>query len=165
VWNASMTMPPSETRAFANRVRLNLDAIDAVASVAPSKAHQVTQLVLTLIGLIVLPRESHYLEAAGDATLPALAAQGWPTWAIAQDLSRRPDGASDTLGDLLWHLRSTITAGQIRMTSGDRPFAEVSVYFDQQVAGGDIVTWSASIPAPDLRVFCVKLAGLIAPEG
>jgi hypothetical protein len=34
------------------------------------------------------------------------------------------------------------------MTAGDRPFAEVSVYFDQQVAGGDIVTWSASIPRP-----------------
>ena len=76
-------MPPTETRAFAHRVRLNLDAIDAVASVAPARAHQVTQLVLTLIGLIVLPRESHYLEAAGDATLPALAAQGWPTWTIA----------------------------------------------------------------------------------
>jgi hypothetical protein len=65
------------------------DAIDAVASVAPAKAHQVTQLVLTLIGLIVLPRESHYLEAAGDAALPALAA-GWPTWTIVEDLSRRP---------------------------------------------------------------------------
>jgi len=160
-----MTMAPTETRTFAHRVRLNLDAIDAVASVAPAKAHRVTQLVLTLIGLIVLPRESHYIEAAGDATLPALAAQGWPTWTIAQDLSRRPDGAADTLGDLLWHLRSTITAGQIRMTAGDRPFSEVSVYFDQQVAGGEIVTWSASISAPDLRVFCVKLAGLIAREG
>jgi len=139
-------------------------AIDAVASVAPAKAHQITQLVLTLIGLIVLPRESHYLEAAGDATLPSLAAQGWPTWAIAQDLSRRPEGASDTLGDLLWHLRSTISAGKIGLTAGDRPFAEVSVYFEQQVAGGDIVTWSASIPAPDLRVFCVKLSELIARE-
>jgi hypothetical protein len=155
-------MPPTETRAFAHRVRLNLDAIDAVVSVAPSKAHQVTQLVLTLIGLVVLPRESHYLDAVGDATMPTLATQGWPTWTIAQDLSRRPEGAPDTLGDLLWHLRSTITAGQIRMTAGDRPFADVSVYFDQQVAGGDIVTWSASISAPDLRVFCVKLAGLIA---
>ena len=108
--------PPTETRAFAKRVRVNLDAIDAVASVAPAKAHQVTQLVLSLIGLIVLPRANHYLEAAGDATLPSLAAQGWPSWTIVEDLSRRPDGASDTLGDLLWHLRSTIASGQIRMT-------------------------------------------------
>jgi hypothetical protein len=157
-------MPPTETRAFANRVRLNLDAIDAVVSVAPAKAHQVTQLVLTLIGLIVLPRESHYLEAAGDRTMADLAAQGWPTWTIAHDLSRRPGASADTLGDLLWHLRSPISSGQIRMTAGDRPFAEVSIYFDQQVAGGEIVTWSASIAAPDLRVFCIKLAGLIARE-
>jgi hypothetical protein len=157
-------MPPTETRAFAHRVRLNLEAIDAVVSVAPAKAHQVTQVVLTLIGLIVLPREAHYLEAAGDKTLPVLAAEGWPVWTIVQDASRRPGGAADTLGDLLWHLRSTIAAGQIRMTAGDRPFAEVSVYFDQQVAGGEIVTWSASITARDLRVFCIKLAGLIARE-
>ena len=157
-------MPPTETRAFAHRVRLNLDAIDAVVSVAPTKAHQVTQLVLTLIGLLVLPRESHYLAAAGHQTLPDLAADGWPTWTIAHDSSRRPDGAPDTLGDLLWHLRSTITSGQIRMTAGERPFAEVSIYFDQQVAGGGIATWSASISAPDLRVFCVKLAGLITRE-
>ncbi|MEO5822561.1 MAG: hypothetical protein ABIT71_18785 [Vicinamibacteraceae bacterium] len=155
-------MPPTETRAFAHRVRLNLDAIDAVVSVAPAKAHQVTQLVLTLIGLIVLPRESHYLAAAGHQTLPALCAEGWPAWIIAHDSSRRPDGAPDTLGDLLWHLKSTITSGQIRMTAGDPPFKDVAVYFDQQVAGGGIATWSASIPAPDLRVFCVKLAGLIA---
>jgi hypothetical protein len=157
-------MPPTETRAFAHRVRRNLDAIDAVVSVAPAKAHQVTQLVLTLIGLIVLPRESHYLEAAGNQTLPELAAAGWPTWTIAHDSSRRPDGAADTFGDLLWHLRSTISSGQIRMTAGDRPFAEVSIYFDQQVAGGGIATWSASIAAPDLRNFCVRLAGLIARE-
>jgi hypothetical protein len=155
-------MPPTETRAFANRVRLNLDAIDAVVSVAPAKAHQVTQVVLTLIGLVVLPRESHYMEAVGDGNLTGLAAQGWPTWTIAHDLSRRPEGASDTLADLLWHLRSTIASGQIRMTAGDRPFADVSIYFDQQVAGGEIVTWSASISAPDLRTFCIKLAGLIA---
>ena len=155
-------MPPTETRAFAKRVRLNLDAIDAVVSVAPAKAHQVTQVVLTLIGLVVLPRESHYMEAVGDGNLNTLAAQGWPTWTIAHDLSRRPEGASDTLADLLWHLRSTIASGQIRMTAGDKPFADVSIYFDQQVAGGEIVTWSASISAPDLRTFCIKLAGLIA---
>jgi len=155
-------MPPTETRAFAKRVRLNLDAIDAVVSVAPAKAHQVTQVVLTLIGLVVLPRESHYMEAVGDGNLNMLAAQGWPTWTIAHDLSRRPEGASDTLADLLWHLRSTIASGQIRMTAGDKPFADVSIYFDQQVAGGEIVTWSASISAPDLRTFCIKLAGLIA---
>ena len=155
-------MPPTETRAFANRVRLNLDAIDAVVSVAPTKAHQVTQVVLTLIGLVVLPRESHYMEALGDSNLNTLATQGWPTWTIANDLSRRPEGAADTLADLLWHLRSTITSGQIRMTAGDKPFAEVSIYFDQQVAGGEIITWSASISAPDLRTFCIKLAGLIA---
>ena len=143
-------------------MRLNLEAIDAVVSVAPTKAHQVTQVVLTLIGLVVLPRESHYMEAVGDGNLNTLATQGWPAWTIAHDLSRRPEGAFDTLADLLWHLRSTIASGQIRTTSGDKPFAEVSIYFDQHVAGGEIVTWSASISAPDLRTFCLKLAGLIA---
>ena len=157
-------MPPAETRAFAHRVRLNLEAVEAVVTVAPAKAHRVTQLVLTLLGLIVLPKASRYLDAAGPATLSELATQGWPTWSITQDSSRRPDGAADTLGDLLWHLRSTITAGQIRLTAGDRPFEDVAIYFDQQVAGGGISTWSASIPAPDLRVFCLKLAELIASE-
>jgi hypothetical protein len=152
--------PPTETRAFVRRVRLNLDAVDAVVSVAPAKAHQLTQLVLTLIGLLVLPRESHYLEAAGHRTLPELAADGWPLWTIAQDLSRRPERTADTLADLLWHLRSAIASGRIRTTAGDRPFAEVMVYFDQQVAG-DIATWSASIAAPDLRTFCLKLIALI----
>jgi hypothetical protein len=120
--------------------------------------------VLTLLGLIVLPKASRYLDAAGNTTLSELAAQGWPSWTISHDSSRRPDGAADTLGDLLWHLRSTVTSGQIRLTAGDRPFEEVSIYFDQQVAAGGISTWSASIPAPDLRVFCLKLADLIAHE-
>jgi hypothetical protein len=157
-------MPPSETRAFAQRIRLNLDAIDAVVSVAPARAHKVTQLVLTLVGLIVLPNQNHYLEVAGSETLPDLAEKGWPTWTISHDSSRRPGFSPDTLADLLWHLRSVVTNGRIRMTSGDRPFEEVSVYFDQQVSGGDVATWSASITAPDLRTFCVKLAGLIDRE-
>jgi hypothetical protein len=157
-------MPPTETRAFARRVRLNLEAVDAVASVAPAKAHQLTQLVMSLVGLVTLPRESHYLDAAGDRTLPDLAADGWPVWTIKEDLSRRPERTADTLGDLLWHLRSTIASGQIGMTAGDRPLAEVVVYFQQQVAGGDIATWSASIGAPDLRTFCLKLIELIARE-
>jgi hypothetical protein len=154
-------MAPTETRAFAHRVRLNLDAVDAVASVAPAKAHRLTQLVLSLVGLVTLPRESHYLLAAGDRSLQDLAAEGWPAWTIAHDSSRRPERTADTLADLLWHLRSTIASGQIRMTAGDKPIAEVVVYFDQQVAGGDIATWSASIPAPDLRTFCLKLIELI----
>ena len=158
---ASVTTPPTETRTFAHRVRLNLDAIDAVVSVAPAKAHQVTQVVLTLIGLVVLPRESHYMEAVGDGNMSTLAAQGWPTWTIAHDLSRRPEGAADTLGDLLWHLKSVIEAGRIRTTAGDVPFKDVTVFFDQQVAGGGIDTWSASISAPDLRTFCVRLAELV----
>jgi hypothetical protein len=153
-------MPPTETRSFARRVRLNLDAVDAVASVAPAKAHQLTQLVLSLVALVTLPRESHYLMVAGDRTLQDLAADGWPVWTIAHDASRRPERTADTLGDLLWHLRSTIASGQIRMTAGDRPLAEVTVYFDQQVAG-DIKTWSASIAALDLRTFCLKLIELI----
>jgi hypothetical protein len=158
-------MAPTETRAFANRVRLNLDAIDAVASVAPAKAHQVTQLVITLVGLVALPRESHYLEAAGDRTLNDLASEGWPLWTIEEDFSRRPERAHDTLADLLWHLRSTLTSGQIRTTAGNKPFADVVVYFDQQVAGRDVATWSASISAPDLRTFCLKLIGLLDQKG
>ena len=58
----SVTTPPTETRTFAHRVRLNLDAVDAVSAVAPAKAHQITQLVLSFVGLIVLPRETHYLR-------------------------------------------------------------------------------------------------------
>jgi hypothetical protein len=155
-----VTTPPTETRSFAHRVRLNLDAVDAVASVAPAKAHPVTQLVLSLVGLIVLPSESHYLHIAGHERLADLAARGWPTWTIVHDLSRRPGASSDTLGDLLWHLRSVITSGRIRTTAADAPFKDVTVFFDQQVAGG-IDTWSASISAPDLRTFCLKLGELV----
>src|SRR4029453_9542105 len=89
----SVTMPPTETRTFAHRVRLNLDAVDAVASVAPAKAHLVTLLVLSLVGMIVLPRESHSRHIAGLERLADLAARGWPAWTIVNDLSRRP-GAS-----------------------------------------------------------------------
>lgn len=158
---ASVTTPPTETRTFAHRVRLNLDAVDAVAAVAPAKAHQITQLVLSLVGLIVLPRETHYLHIAGHERVADLAKRGWPSWTIVNDLSRRPGASADTLGDLLWHLKSVIEAGRIRTTSGDVPFKDVTVFFDQQVAGGDIATWSASISAPDLRTFCVKLAELV----
>ena len=102
--------PPSPS--LSDRVCLDLDTIDAVSSV-DFKAHRVTRLCSPLVRLIVCRaratvrgRRRRHAVGAGRA--------GVADVDVRQDLVRRPDGASDTLADLLWRLRSTITTGQIR---------------------------------------------------
>ena len=120
-------MPPTETRAFANRVRLNLDAIDAVAPWPLQGASGHSTRAHADWSHRAAAREP-LLEAAGDATLPALAAQKGGRPGRSRRICRGVPTAPLT--------RSAISSGTSVRPSppvnphdrGDRPLSEVSVY-------------------------------------
>ena len=139
---------------FAHRTRKNLEHIETAFS-AGSDVHVITQLVNSLLGLIVFPLEKHFVDSIKTKELVDLQAQGWPEWKIMY-------GKSNTLGDLITNLRHSVAHGNIQFSSDSRNIDEV--YIEAETYKPKEYTelkWSARILAKDLHTFCIRFFNLI----
>lgn len=66
----------NEALEFARRTRLNLEFIEHAAAGDPTKVHVVTQLTLSLLGLVVFPKEKLLLDHTTTKTLASLTNEG-----------------------------------------------------------------------------------------
>ena len=116
-----------------------------------SPVHVVTQLVNSLLGLVILPREQ-YLEVQYESTKwRELAAEGWPEWNITK-------GKADTLGQLIWHVRNAAAHGRIAFSSDSRYLHEVMITVEDSRDKGKSIYWRAEIKGDDLYEFCLRFA-------
>ena len=116
-----------------------------------SQIHVVTQLVNSLLGLVILPREQ-YLEVRNEATkLGSLVSQGWPKWNITK-------GKANTLGQLSRRVRNASAHGRITFSSDSRYLHEVLITVQDSADKGKTINWSAEIRGDDLYDFCLKFA-------
>jgi len=115
----------NEALEFARRARQNLEFIEQAAAARPAdgSVHVITQLTLSLLGMVVFPKEKLLLDSIEAKTLAGLAKDGWPTWLITRDQPRKPEDTTDTLGKLLRHVRNAVAHGRITFTS-DSPRPE-----------------------------------------
>jgi hypothetical protein len=141
----------NETEGFAKRTRRNLDFILA-AHRQHEDVHVVTQVVLSLLGLVVFPFERIIKSSNYRWFLADLEAQGWPHWTYL-DGSEPPTD----LATLMTHLRHATAHSNVSFSSDSRYLAEVTITFmnrlPKRLGGG---TWSACIRGDDLLVFCQR---------
>ena len=138
---------------IARRTERNLEYIKAEFDRAGenSQVHVITQLVNSLLGLVILPREQ-YLEVQNEATkLGSLVSQGWPKWNITK-------GKADTLGQLAKHVRNAAAHGRITFSSDSRYLHEVMIRVEDSADYGKSIYWRAEIRGDDLYDFCVRFA-------
>lgn len=136
---------------FARRARTNLRFIEqAVASNPAAGAHVVTQLALSLLGMVVFPQEKLLVDKIQEVPLASLATEGWPTWNITLKDPTRP---THTLGDLTWHLRNAVAHGLISFTSDSPKMDEVVFIVKDRKKRGSEPYWCAEIRAAELRTF------------
>jgi len=142
------------TVGFAERTRKNLLAIEA-AREAGEDVHVVTQLINSLLGLVVFPWERGFREHTEHLELEALDAEGWPRW----DVER---GECHTLGRLLRLLRNGAAHSHIEFSSDSRRLDDVVIKIwnvpPKSAPDPDFV---ASIRADHLRDFCLKFTDLV----
>jgi hypothetical protein len=149
----------NEALEFARRARHNLEFIEGAAARDPdADVHVVTQLALTLLGVIVFPKEKLFLGEVERRELASLAAAGWPDWTINRDDPTRP---TVTLGNLLTHLRNAVAHGRISFTSDSRRMDEVGIIVEDKKPRDLEPYWAAEIRAPELRTFCERLLAFI----
>ena len=107
------------------RTMTNLDFVKEVFDRSPDKetapVHIVTQIVNSLLGLLILPYEKQWALYKDEAKLEELYAAGWPEWNL---LLPKP-GEPETLGKLAWHLRNAAAHGDYSFSSDSRDPLEV----------------------------------------
>lgn len=141
------------TEGFAKRVCKNLDFI-IQARDQGADVHEVTQLVISLLGLIVFPWEAHALKELEAINLAKLHGEGWPDWDIQLDRA----GDTKTLGKLIWHLRNAASHRRIQFSSDNRELSQVTIQFEDAPNPDVPANWRANISASQLKDFCHRFA-------
>jgi hypothetical protein len=112
--------------------------------------HPVTQLVLSLLGVIVFQHADHTIQNnpnASDAKLSSLDSQ-WTT-----------SPPCDTVGQLVEHLRHAVAHGHVKFSSASHNYHDVSIYFSNNPKSP--TKWTGSIRADSLQKFCYQLMKLL----
>lgn len=148
------SLPPAdipgrgETGGFAERTRRNLDFIVKAHDQQHADVHVVTQVVLSLLGIVVFPFERLAARWQYNPSMTELEAAGWPRWRYA-DGSRPPR----TLWNLVGHLRHATAHSNIAFSSNSRLLHEVVITFTNNPPHGKW-KWEASIRGDELLTFC-----------
>jgi hypothetical protein len=137
------------TKGFAQRVRKNLDFIIKKHNEGED-VHIVSQLVTSLLGIIVFPWEAGALHRLEHIPLSELEENGWPKWNILLD----EKGDTLTLGKLIRHLRNAASHRRLRFLSEDRELQKVDIEFEDAINKSLSPNWRARINAADLKLFC-----------
>jgi hypothetical protein len=171
---------------FAENTSRNLEFVSRSWEEGSKEVHLVTQIVISVLGLIVFPWEWAYrakvvteptepdlLARAGLPGIPVSASfeddisdpkeqllthlygEGWPRWTVFL-------GSTDTLGELVYHLRNAVSHRRIHFSSDSRNPAEVVIQFWDYQQGATDPYWSASITADQLAAFVSQFSNFLA---
>ena len=135
-----------ETEGFAQRIRKNLDFIVEAHNECHVDVHVVTQVVLSLLGIIVFPFEKLAVQHKWEWSINELGAAGWPRWRYVTESSRPA-----SLWDLIRNLRHATAHNNIAFSSDSRWLNEVEITFTNNHVKPK---WEASIRGDELLEFC-----------
>lgn len=139
---------------FARRVRTNSKFISS-AHEKGADVHVVTQLAISLLGLIIFPYHAlcRFNAFPNNRPLTCLYEQGWPKWNVLR-------GNIETLDELVKHLRNALAHYHVRFSSDERQLVNVNVQFGaaKGTRKGDCLT---EINASDLKEFVYLFSKLV----
>ena len=144
------------TEGFARRVRKNLQFI-MTKRAEGEDVHEVTQLAISLLGLVVFPWEDHALKSLEQLSLAEIEEQGWPRWRITLDEKAN----TRTLGKLIKHLRNAASHRRITFSSDHPEMAMVDITFEDAPDRRKPINWRATINAADLKDFCDRFTTML----
>jgi hypothetical protein len=136
---------------FAHRTTINLHAIRTLRDQG-AEVFEVTQLISSLLGLLVFPRE-HYLDYIPDKSLDELVADGWPIPRVNGGFS-----APDDLRALITYLRNAVAHFNLELLpDSDNQIAGIRVWNIRN----DKKDWIAELTISQLENIVTRFADLI----
>lgn len=145
----------NNTFGFASRTLKNLEYIRNAFVNDKADVHPVTQLVSSLLGLIVVPWERRLEDNVPEVKLEELDNQGWRMWTITLDDKETP---TLTLERLIYHIRNAIAHGRFTFTSDSRLLSQVMLEVEDRKGPSENPYWRAEIRGDCLYSFCCRFA-------
>jgi hypothetical protein len=140
---------------FARRTEANLRAIRRLASEGDaSSAFEVTQLVNSMLGLLVFPQQ-RYVGRIPKTPIADLASSGWPIPAVVGNYPQVRD-----LRQLVRMLRNAIAHCNLKFEAGGGNEIEALIVWNTEPRTG-MVTWKARLAVADLDAITSKFAALL----
>ena len=151
----------NEALEFARRATVNLGIIED-ARRHDNQGHVITQLALSLLGIVVFPKEDGLPTSITSQRLADLAQKGWPTWNIPLDEPIKPTHPkTETLDTLLVHVRNAVAHGRISFTSDAPNLEAVGLLIEDATTRTASPHFKADISASDLKDFCLRFLKLL----
>lgn len=141
-------------RDFARRTLHNLEVIRKHKKCGV-EAYEVTQLINSMLGILVLPKE-HYYERIPTTSLNQLRADGWPDPVLSGEFK-----APKHLRDLVRLLRNSIAHFNIEFATSQGEIC--GVVLSNKCNCGK-VTWKATLSLDDLEQIIRKFVDLILKD-
>ena len=147
-----MMKPRNDPMGIEGRTLKNLEFIKAEFDQSPAdgRVHVVTQVVNSLLGLVILPYEKRYALHQDKKMLEELYAEDWPTW----NITLPKPGEPKQLGKLIGHLRNAAAHGRYTFSSDSTCLSEVTITVEDRPDRKAPVNWQAEIRADELYKFC-----------
>ena len=145
-------------RDFAERTRKNLELVEDHAKRAPGTPFEFSQLVNSMLGLLVFPNE-RYHERIPEKPLSDLRELGWPVPVASRDLPDPPD-----LRSFVRYLRNAIAHFNIKFEAdGSGQLTGLTVWNLRRGRVGE-KTWQATFTAEQLREITHRFIELLLDD-
>ncbi len=141
--------PPELIKEFARRTRLNLEFIEQYARQPGYEVFEITQLVNSALGLLLLPKEKLY-DNIPETALFQLEKEGWPT-------IRPTGGESLTLKELVRHLRNAFAHTHFEYYSNSANEIDYLIIWDKAPQSKH-KNWELQLSVKDLRLLMLRFA-------
>jgi hypothetical protein len=154
--------PRNDPLGLAQRSLVNLEIIEK-SYTSTKNGHVVTQLVQSLLALLVFPKEKALYDRLKSWQMVDLANRGWPLPKIVKDDKHD----TTTLFKLLWHMRNAVCHGLIKFYGGgpdgddSRDIRQIAIEFSDRDAPNSPIDWIATIEGENLKKFLQCIVRLI----
>ncbi len=139
---------------FASRTLHNLELIRKFHKTQPKrKAYEVTQLINSMLGLLVFPKEQ-YLDDIPDKTLEELKAEGWPIPEVRPGYNQ-----AKTLKQLLRFMRNGITHFNVEFLPDHNNEIVGIVIWNNRPNG--TTNWKAELPLEQIEAISLRFIDLL----
>jgi len=143
---------------FAHRTRKNLEYIESCSRDADSLVYEFTQLINSLLGLLVFPKEKFW-ESLPETPLTDLVAKGWPDIKPVQGKLEE-----DNLRQLMRALRNGIAHFNLEfMTNKQNELSGVRIWntrWNKSTKKSEI-TWKAELTTEELKKIVYEFIEMI----
>ena len=144
---------------FAQRTKTNLETLRALQAERPDKEiFEVTQMVNSLLGLLVFPQQE-FVSKIPKTPIEELVASGWAVPHVCGEFEQ-----VENLNQLIKYLRNAVAHFNIKFTEDERGQINGLIVWNYNHPREKIINWRAKLTLDDIEKLTDRFIDLILKE-